>query len=336
MKKVLFLLFACLCLLGSGCTVTRQPAAGEPVYIYTTLDEELVRALGEKYSAAQKNASPAVLTEIRILREEKDLSGADLVLSDATTLKKMTAAGGFVSLRSEYADLLPGELKGPDDRWTGIFYDPAVLLINQSYARKVGQATLLHWQDLPRQTGARIVLENLSDSDSTRRFLAAMASRMGQNEFMDYFKKISPMIIQYARFPITPVRMAATGNADIALTRRSHVFRYLQNDFPAYILIPEEGTPIRLFGAGIRKESKKQDKALTFLNWMLQAPEARTVLLEKRSGYLPVLPEGASGKVVRSEVLWTNTFYKEERAVDVLADTWVRTFRIGSVREEEE
>lgn len=335
MKKTVFLMTACLCLLLAGCDFTRGSAPGEPVYIYTTLDEELIRALGEKYSAV-KNTDTAGRVEIRVLKEEKELPGADLVLGDATMLKRLAGEGAFVPVRSEYADLLPGELKGRNDLWTGVFYDPAVLLVNQAYSRKVGQAKIQHWLDLPQQTGARIVMENLSDSDSTRRFLAAMASRMGQNEFMDYFRQISPMVIQYAKFPITPVRMAATGDADIALTRRSHVFKYLQNDFPAYILIPEEGTPIRLFGIGIRKESKKQPQSLAFLNWLLQAPEARTVLLEKRSGYLAVLPAGSDGKAVRTEGLWTNTFYTEEAAVDALADTWVRTFRISSGREEKE
>ena len=92
---------------------------------------------------------------------------------------------------------------------------------------------------------------------------------------MEYFKQIRPLIKQYAKFPITPVRMAATGDADIAITRRSHIFKYLQNDFPAYILIPEEGTPVNLYGIGVMQNSKKQKEVTAFLNWVLQDSEER-------------------------------------------------------------
>jgi ABC-type Fe3+ transport system substrate-binding protein len=208
------------------------------------------------------------------------------------------------------------------------------LLVNQAYSRKVGQQQLLHWSDVPGQKDARIVMENLSDNESTVQFLAAMSSRMGQDECIAYFRQIRPLIRQFAKFPITPVRMAATGDADIAITRRSHVFKYLQNDFPAYILIPEEGTPVNLFGIGLLQSSKKQKEVFAFIDWFLRSSEARTLLMTTRSGYLPVLPKGENGQAVNRDVLWTNTFYKSGQALEQLTADWLREIRLADAGED--
>ena len=137
------------------------------------------------------------------------------------------------------------------------------------------------------------------------------------------------MVRQYAKFPITPVRMAATGDADIAVTRRSHVFKYLQNDFPAYILIPEEGTPVNLYGIGILQNSKMQKEVTTFINWLLQSSEARTVLMMTRSGYLPVLPQGEKGQAVNMNALWINTVYNNAQSLEKLKGDWLREIRLA-------
>ena len=137
-----------------------------------------------------------------------------------------------------------------------------------------------------------------------------------------------------SKFPITPVRMAATGDADIAITRRSHVFKYLQNDFPAYVLIPEEGTPVNLYGVGILQNSKKQKEITALINWILQASEARTLLMTTRSGYLPILPQGEKGQAVSMNTLWTNTFYKDRQMLEKLTGDWLREIRLTDVGED--
>ncbi|MBQ2221407.1 MAG: extracellular solute-binding protein, partial [Succiniclasticum sp.] len=248
--------------------------------------------------------------------------------------QQKAAEGSLQKISAEYADMLPAELKGNEEKWITLFYDPAVLLVNQAYSRKVGQQQFLHWADLPKQTEARLVMENLSDNESTVQFLAGLSSRMGQQECMEYFKQIRPLIKQYAKFPITPVRMAATGDADIAITRRSHIFKYLQNDFPAYILIPEEGTPVNLYGIGVTQNSKKQKEVTAFLNWVLQDSEARTVLMTTRSGYLPVLPRGETGQAVSKGTLWVNTFYKDRQSLEKLTEEWLRKIRLTDAGED--
>ena len=320
-----------LILILTGCSLFNTVGPKNTIKVYTTLDKNFVEALCGRFSDSLPNNKKITF---EILNKENELVQADCIIGETVFLQQKSADNSLQKIRAEFADLLPELLKDSEEKWITIFYDPAVILVNQAYSRRIGQQQLLHWGDLPKQYGARIVMENLSDNESTIQFLAAMSSRMGQNEFLAFFKQIRPLIKQYAKFPITPVRMAATGDADIAVTRRSYVFKYLQNDFPAYILIPEEGTPVNLYGIGILQNSKKQKEITALINWILQASEARTVLLTTRSGYLPVLPRGEKGQMVSMNTLWLNTFYKNRQMLEKLTGDWLREIRLADAGED--
>ena len=325
-RNKITLVLLCFLFIITGCSFFSAAGPKEKIQVYTTLDKSFVEALCVKFNEGLPSDKQIAF---EVTDAEDQLAQSDCIISGEKDLKQKAAADMLQPMQAEYADLLPLELKDEKDRWITLFYDPAVLLINQEYSRKVGQQQILHWLDVPKQTGAQIVMENLSDNDSTVGFLTAMSSRMGQHEFLSWLKELRPMIRQYAKFPITPVRMAATGDADIAVTRRSHVFKYLQNDFPAYVLIPEEGTPVNLYGLGIVRNSKKQKGIVSFANWILQSPDARTALMTTRCGFLPVLPQGDKGQTVNMDRLWLNTFYKEEAAVEKLTETWLKEIRLA-------
>ena len=330
-RKLLFTVLTCLVIILAGCSKFNIAGPAQTVKVYTTLDKKFVAALCGKFADSLPHDKKI---EFVISDKEDELEQADCIISGSILLQQKAAAGSLQKIHAEFADLLPAELKDKEEKWVSLFYDPAVLLVNQAYSRKAGQQQLLHWADLPRQSSARVVMENLSDNESTVMFLAAMSSRMGQDECLTYFRQLRPLIRQFAKFPITPVRMAATGDADIAITRRSHVFKYLQNDFPAYILTPEEGTPVNLFGIGLLQSSKRKTEIFAFINWALRSSEARTLLMTTRSGYLPVLPKGENGQAVNMGVLWTDTFYKNGQALEKLTADWLREIRLADAGED--
>ena len=198
----------CLILFLAGCSFINTVGPKSTVKVFTTLDKSFVEALCSKFSDGLPKENKITF---EILNKENELCQADCIIGEATFLQQKSAEGSLQRIHAEFADLLPEELKDPDEKWITVFYDPAVILVNQAYSRKVGQQQLLHWTDLPKQTGAQIVMENLSDNESTVMFLAAMSSRMGQHEFIDYFKQIRPLIKQYAKFPITQKRRKRPG-----------------------------------------------------------------------------------------------------------------------------
>ena len=182
-RKLIFTVLACLLFLLAGCSRFNAAGPAQTVKVYTTLDKTFVAALCGRFaeSLPQDKKIAFVISD-----KEDELEQADCIISESTLLQQKAVAGSLQKIHAEFADLLPAELKDKEEQWVTLFYDPAVLLVNQAYSRKVGQQQLLHWSDVPGQKDARIVMENLSDNESTMLFLAAMSSRMGQDECIAY------------------------------------------------------------------------------------------------------------------------------------------------------
>jgi len=264
------------------------------------------------------------------LNSPKNLDEADLIIDSSDNLRLLSKSGDLSAITSVYGELVPDKLKDKEGMWFGVFYDPAVILINQTFSRRVGQGAITHWHDLSNKDGYRIIMENLTDTESTQKFLACMSSQMGQDEFLNYFKTIRNSVQQYAKFPITPVRMTAVGDADIAITRRSYVFKFLQDDFPAYIIIPEEGSPVNLYGCGVKSSSQYKNEAVKFLNWLLSDAAARNVILTQKTGYLSVLPKGGNGSAVDDRIVWINSFYETKEDIEKLSHVWLQQVRVSN------
>ena len=77
--------------------------------------------------------------------------------------------------------------------------------------------------------------------------------------------------------------MAATGDADIAITRSSFIFQYLENSFPAYVPKPVEGTPVNLHGVAIAAAGGSYLAALDFVRWFVPAYEIYRIFFAHNS-----------------------------------------------------
>ena len=142
-------------------------------------------------------------------------------------------------------------------------------------------------------------------------------------------RSINRFINQYAKFPFTPVRMAAVGDADIAITRQSYVSKYLENNFPAYVIIPKEGTPADLFGVAVYKECKHKKEATDFINWIIADEEVNTLSQKIDTGYMFLLPNGMNGALANTDNLWLNTKYQTTEEQEKLALHWLQTVRFS-------
>lgn len=202
------------------------------------------------------------------------------------------------------------------------FYDPAVLLVNQNFARRAGQENIRTWEDLLKIRGIRIALENLSDTESTRSFLYAFASHWGEDNALGYLRELHKNIPQYAKFPFTSIRMAATGDADIAITRSSFIFQYLENSFPAYVAKPVEGMPVNLYGVAIAAESGENLAAQDFCRWLLTEKEIKRILLQQNTGLETLMDDKTD-----TQKLWLNTAYLQQEKADKLINKWLETVR---------
>ena len=323
LKKFLSIFAVLMLTVVAGCqTVELQDnETHRELVVYSNLNSKFVNALIERFSKDHR-------VGIKIMSLNKldgEKQQADVVLSDFATLDELTQAGSLSSLKCPAVYKIHHRYRGNNNTWSGVFYDPMVLLISREYSRKYGQTNLHNWQDLCKISDHRIVLENFNNSKSQQNLFAAFASNMGEDKAFAYFQELNKYVVQYTKFPFTPVRMITSGEADFAITLNSYVYEYLDNDFPAYTVEPNEGTPIILYGVGIFKGSDSVAEANQFVQWLLTSSSVKAVAKQQEMGFKLL-----SAKSLNSiDKLWINYGYTNEEEFDALMRKWYEKVRFG-------
>ncbi|HWR40429.1 MAG TPA: extracellular solute-binding protein [Patescibacteria group bacterium] len=175
----------------------------------------------------------------------------------------------------------------------------------------------------------RLAMTDFLAADAAADLLYAFVSVNGEEKTLAYLKKMHPLVVQYAKFLATPVRMAGMGEADIAIAVQSEAIRYLRNGFPIKIVYPEEGTAALITAAGLVKNSPNAENAKLFLEWLTQ-DAAHATLQKSGYFYVPTNPEITTYRDIADQRLRLLTAEKElspEQRREVL-DRWVQTVRL--------
>ena len=319
MLRNVILLLVTLCSLALlGCNGAGVMGREQKLVIYAPVEPVLAQSLTEAFHQDY----PEIKLQLVQKQEQEEL--ADIVFGEEELLRLYKEEGKLQPLpgtRQERASLW-GDTQG---YWQNFFYDPAVLLINQGYARQVGQRHLRSWSDLERLPQGRIVLENLTNTDSTRSFLSSFASRWGEQETMLTLTKIDKHVDQYVQLPFTPVRMVAVGDADIAITRGSNVVKYLESSFPAYVVVPVEGTPVNLYGLALLEQCRDVATAKILFKWLQQDAEQSMAAQEQDTGYLFLA--NLADHAVTPKQLWQNSEYLNLEQIQKLSEQWLQSVR---------
>ena len=174
MLRLLFLALAALATLLGGCGSEKNsqepkaPVASRTLCLYSELDSKFTQDLVQSFN--QMNKEKKLGLELRFIGELKEGEPLpDLVLAEQRTLYGLKKQGKLKQTQFALATRLPSKLQDKEGYWYGVFYDPAVLLVNQYFARTIGQSAMKGWTDLENNEQLRIAMENLSDSNSTQK-----------------------------------------------------------------------------------------------------------------------------------------------------------------------
>lgn len=326
LRKLSALMLLIIALLVAACS-QEEPKVKEnkTMVIYSQLEQDFTEALLAAYVEEKADLKITAIYEFN-----PDAPEPDMILAERSVLLDLQKKDGLQQYKLSFSDKLNKKFVDTDGYWYGMFYDPAVLLINQHFARTVGQEKLRGWFDLENLQEARIISESVSNSSSSINFLCALASNLGEHTALDYLGNINRHIAQYSKFPFTPVRMTAVGDADISITRQSYVAKYLENNFPAYVIVPKEGTPINLYGAAIYKGSKNVKNAVGFIEWLISSQESRVTSQSIDTGFTFILSDESKDKAISPELLWLNTEYIQKAQEEALVSNWLEKVRFSS------
>lgn len=314
--------------LAAGCGEKQEAAQAEKRHIltvYSELDHKFTEELLQSFN--EHNDKQIAAKAVYELKPDAPLP--DMALAELRAMDGFKQAGDLKPVAFAAGDRLPEKLRDGDLCWYGVFYDPTVFLVNQQFARVIGQRSLTGWVDLENNEHLRIAMENLSDSSSTQNFLGAFADAMGETTSLNYLWNINRFVGQYAKFPFTSVRMAAVGDTDLAITRQSYVFKYLENKFPAYVVHPKEGTPVNLYCMGIFRSCKADVQALAFMEWLLSDERVQAVSQTNNTGFLFLFPRGLDGGAADASKLWLNKSYLQPDAQEELTNKWLEKVRFS-------
>lgn len=327
---VLALVAVTTLLAGCGPEAGQAPKAVQrSICLYSELDNKFTADLVESFNKNFNKDKKDKLVVSFISELKPDGPKPDVVLAEQRTLYGLKQQGRLKPVTFALGNKLPAKLRDEDKQWYGIFYDPAVLLVNQFFARTIGQSSLRGWTDLENNEHLRIAMENLSDSSSTQNFLGAFADTMGETTSLNYLWNINRFVSQYAKFPFTSIRMTAVGDVDLAITRQSYVFKYLENKFPAYVVHPKEGSPVNLFGVGMFKECSQEQGALQFMEWLLRSDKLQAVAQSNNTGYMFIFPRGIDEQPVDEKKLWLNKSYLQLEKQEALTNRWLERVRFS-------
>ena len=144
-------------LAGCGSSSEQKPkATGSTMCLYSELDNKFTQDLVDSFNKNNKEG-----LRLRFVGELKEGEPwPDLVLAEQQTLYGLKQQHKLQSSKLDLAAKLPAKLQDKEGYWYGVFYDPAVFLVNQTFARTIGQSSLNHdctLNSLPLQFTAHIV-----------------------------------------------------------------------------------------------------------------------------------------------------------------------------------
>jgi len=326
---LLLLFFICFWFLrfDSIQTGSVNAATENTIKVYSVLPEDLTRALLNEYQEKTKTKFVYKFAD-KGQTISADWEGFDLIIAPRETMINLSSDGKLLKQDSRKENL-PLALQDAEGYWTSVCYDPYVFLVNYAYSRRVGQKNLLSWKDIAKQNDIVISMEELSGTPEMRYFLTALASKQGEEETFSFLKNINKKIPQYAKFAISPIRLTTIGEADLAITSRNKVIKYIENDFPAYIVEPSEGFPAQVFAAGIGKASTKRYSCEKIISWLVNAEDVIIVTEKLGYGYLFISQNKFENEANRESLLWVNDKYLTDEKRTELVEKWLQNVRFA-------
>ncbi len=174
---------------------------------------------------------------------------------------------------SPTADTIPDEYKDPEGYYTGAYLTYLVIGYNKTLLEEKSVKAPTSWQDLldPAYEG-QITMANPGSSGTAYTFLSTMCQLYGEEEGMEFMKKLDPNIKSYEKSGSAPSRLAAQGEAMIAITYLHDVISYQDQGFTDLVaVIPSEGTGYEIGCVALIKDGPDPEASKRFIDFVLRA-----------------------------------------------------------------
>lgn len=299
--------------------------------IYSDLPNNLTTVLANQYETENHvKVTILPLTEEQ-LRKRLQLSEADqngdLVLTNQENLEVGAHKGVFAPVLLEGTDEILDRFKDKDYLWVGLWYDPVIIAQGDDFYKREGKF-ITTWRSLALPGDWQVVITDFVASQAAANILYSFVEINGEENGINYFVKLKPHVMQYAKFLVTPIRLAALGETNIGIGNYSDGKQYESHHYPVKIIFPADGTPYYLTGIGMLKSTSNTKESEAFISWLLRKETAQ--LLESNNFHYiytnPEVPKPLDSLSREVVLLDTQGHYTEE-GKKVLLDKWITQVR---------
>lgn len=253
----------------------------------------------------------------------------DILIASEDDLRTQKQNGVLQPYESAYTDNIPSSMKDVDGMWSGLWYNPMVFVVSQSYYERRGQL-LSTWDDLLTDPQMLLAFPDLAAMDMAGEFLCSFVEMKGLDESERYLRALQSHVASYSKSMSVNVRRVASGEADIGVADASSAKQYRNDGAPIYIIYPQDGTSYWLTGIAVTNWCEDGELANAFADW-IYSPEANAVLQQKHIFMSDALPQAqpeldANG---RGLVLFpVKKLYSDEGRRSLQA-WWIKSIRFG-------
>ena len=279
MKKIIGLTLTMLLL--AGLSVSAQENV---LNLYGSAEPRSVEALAEGFEAA----TGVKVNWIRLstgealarLRAEKDNPQADVWWGGTIDPHSMAALEGLTeSYCPSIYDELDPRFRDPigDCKVTGVYVGILGFSVNEGVLKEMELPIPTGWDDLldPRYKGL-IGVANPNTSGTALTTLATQVFLRGEDEAIEYMKKLHKNIANYTKSGVAPGILAGRGEIAIAIVFMHDVVYQVEEGYPVTPIAPKEGTGYEIGGLNLVKGAPHAELAKQFMDWVVSAEAQET------------------------------------------------------------
>lgn len=277
MKKILVSMFLALAMFSCGGSSNGENKEQKLVF-YAGLQEDHAAMIAEEFEKETGIKTEYVRMSngetLARLKAERDNMTASVWYGGPIDAMVAAAADGLIEpyVSPEAANISP-EFKEPNGVWTGIYKGYLGFVGNKRILEEKGLEMPQSWEDLLKpEFEKEIVVAHPGSSGTAYTMVATLVQLMGEDQAMDYLKKLDKQVRQYTKSGTAPGRMVGTGEATIGITFLHDAIKYQKEGYTDIIIsAPSEGTGYEIGGVTLLKNGPDEEAAKKFIDFVLKA-----------------------------------------------------------------
>lgn len=301
------------------------------VYIYTDFQSDILEQISPAFSTESGLRPVIVHVSKDQLLHGQQVSGhnADVYITSENNLKTMQGGGLLKPYYSSETDTALNLFKDPQGYWTGIWLDPVVFVVNDSFDLSHPDFEY-NWNEVFTRSDVRLSMTDFAANDLSEDMLLSFVEHFGAKETFDLLREAQNHVVQYGKYLSTPSRMAAMDTADIGISDMDEAEKTKREGLPVRIIFPSDGSTWYLYGIALSSTAGNPEYGATFINWILDTTQYKETLENSSYSYFLINDvddhKDDAGQTFQYWPLEKN-YTKEGR--DDLIKLWIDQIRFG-------